>query len=238
MDLTDVYESIGSDPFWAHLRKPGIHLVPGFGASKPKVMLVGEAPGATENARLRPFCGASGRALDGLLELAGLRLQDEPPGDDGQYPGMDLGQSLRVNAFITNVVKYRPPQNRTPTDAEIYHAREGFRQRSGPIGNRVIDESMPEGAGSLREEWRALGKPRLIVCIGGVAHRALHPSGHEGISKHAGREPVVVVGGVKFSSQYHPAYALRKGLKVQAECERHWELLGDFIRREGILDAD
>jgi DNA polymerase len=94
--LLDVYGDIEDSKAWAHLRVPGIHLVPGDGpetAEEARVLVVGEAPGAVENGAGRPFVGASGRVLDELLGLAGL---------------------AREQCFITNVVKYRPPGNATP----------------------------------------------------------------------------------------------------------------------------
>lgn len=70
----------------------------GEGSLNSKVMLIGEAPGKNEAEQGRPFCGASGRILDGLLESAGLQ---------------------RKNTYITAVVKDRPPGNRDPKPGEI-----------------------------------------------------------------------------------------------------------------------
>ena len=64
------------------------------------VMLVGEAPGASEDKQGRPFVGRAGKLLDQLLEAAGL---------------------VRDEVFITNVVKARPPGNRDPKAAEVAH---------------------------------------------------------------------------------------------------------------------
>lgn len=72
--------------------------VPGEGRVDATIMLVGEAPGRTEDTTGRPFVGAAGRFLDELLGLAGLRRED---------------------VYITNVVKHRPPENRDPTAVEI-----------------------------------------------------------------------------------------------------------------------
>jgi hypothetical protein len=95
--LLDVYDSIEEDASFDHLRRPGIRLVRGDGqhnAETARVMLVGEAPGAQENGAGRPFVGQSGMVLEGLLNRAGF---------------------WRENVFITNVVKYRPEGNRTPS---------------------------------------------------------------------------------------------------------------------------
>lgn len=99
MDLIDLREEYCESPDFKHLASPFNYYVPGRGSERPKVMLLGEAPGALENNERKPFVGASGRALAGLMELAGLS---------------------EANAYITNTVKFRPPGNRTPTKEEIH----------------------------------------------------------------------------------------------------------------------
>jgi DNA polymerase len=74
------------------------HVVLGAGASDAEVMLVGEAPGLTEDKTGVPFTGAAGKTLDALLQMAGLKRDD---------------------VYITNVVLCRPPGNRDPTEEEI-----------------------------------------------------------------------------------------------------------------------
>ncbi|MEA2393552.1 MAG: uracil-DNA glycosylase [Solirubrobacteraceae bacterium] len=76
------------------------NLVPGEGSATADVVIVGEAPGASEDREGRPFVGRAGRLLDELLAEAGLRRED---------------------VFITNVVKARPPGNRDPRAAEVAH---------------------------------------------------------------------------------------------------------------------
>jgi uracil-DNA glycosylase len=76
------------------------NLVPGEGSPTASVMLVGEAPGASEDKSGRPFVGSAGKLLDRLLEEAGLE---------------------RADVFITNVVKARPPGNRDPKADEVAH---------------------------------------------------------------------------------------------------------------------
>jgi uracil-DNA glycosylase family 4 len=75
-------------------------MVPGEGSPTADVMLVGEAPGASEDEQGRPFVGRSGRLLDELLAAAGLD---------------------REHVYITNVVKARPPGNRDPRADEVAH---------------------------------------------------------------------------------------------------------------------
>jgi DNA polymerase len=72
--------------------------VPGEGPSKPQVMVVGEAPGADEDAQGRPFVGPAGQLLDKMLASIGL--------------------SRQTNCFIANILKCRPPNNRDPEPEE------------------------------------------------------------------------------------------------------------------------
>ncbi len=74
------------------------YVVPGEGDLHPKVMLVGEAPGANEDRSGLPFAGAAGKILDQMLAEAGLR---------------------REVVFITSVLKCRPPKNRDPKADEV-----------------------------------------------------------------------------------------------------------------------
>jgi DNA polymerase len=75
-------------------------MVPGEGPATASVMIVGEAPGAREDAAGRPFVGNAGRLLDQLLAEAGMARED---------------------VYVTNVVKARPPNNRDPKPAEVAH---------------------------------------------------------------------------------------------------------------------
>jgi DNA polymerase len=72
--------------------------VPGEGNPRARLMLIGEGPGATEDATGRPFVGQAGQLLDSILQAI------EVP---------------RETVYITNIVKCRPPQNRKPLPDEI-----------------------------------------------------------------------------------------------------------------------
>jgi DNA polymerase len=74
------------------------HAVPGEGNPQAKLVLVGEGPGATEDATGRPFVGQAGQLLESILDAI------EVP---------------RSSVYITNIVKCRPPQNRKPLPDEI-----------------------------------------------------------------------------------------------------------------------
>ena len=80
------------------LAETRLHAVPGEGSHTARVMFVGEGPGENEDKSGRPFVGAAGQFLNGLLEKAGIR---------------------RDEVFITNIVKCRPPSNRVPLDDEV-----------------------------------------------------------------------------------------------------------------------
>ena len=69
------------------------------GSQDAEILLIGEAPGATEDEKGIPFCGDSGQLLDKILET--------------------IGVSRKKNAYITNTVFWRPPGNRRPTREEI-----------------------------------------------------------------------------------------------------------------------
>jgi DNA polymerase len=186
--LADIYDAYRADRRFDHLRTDGIVLVPGEGSSRPKVLIVGEAPGAMENTHKRPFVGASGLALRSLItEVAGLKP---------------------VDYFITNVVKYRPPGNRTPEWTEI-------------------DASVPY----LRQEYAALGSPAAIIAVGGVALMALRPAEEtRGILACAG-QAIPLRGGKALWPMIHPAYGLRNA-KVRPQMEEHWEQFGIWFREE------
>lgn len=71
--------------------------VMGNGNPKSKIMFIGEAPGAKEDATGIPFVGSAGKLLATLLESIGLKRED---------------------VYVTNIVKFRPPENRDPTKQE------------------------------------------------------------------------------------------------------------------------
>lgn len=79
------------------LAKTATQLVMGDGNLDAKIMFIGEAPGKKEDEFGKPFVGASGRFLNEMLASVNLKRED---------------------VYITNIVKYRPPENRDPSKAE------------------------------------------------------------------------------------------------------------------------
>jgi DNA polymerase len=84
---------------------------------RPRFVLVGEAPGAQEDATGRPFVGRSGALLDQLLSEAGLD---------------------RAEAAVLNVVKCRPPGNRTPKAPEVARCSGWLRRQLELLDTRVV----------------------------------------------------------------------------------------------------
>jgi len=152
--------------FDSPLRETATNLVFADGVPGAGLMMIGEAPGADEDRLGRPFVGVSGQLLDRMLASVGLdRAQD---------------------FYITNILPWRPPGNRTPTDAEIAQFL--------PFILRHI----------------TLVQPRHLVLLGGVAAKALLRS-KEGITRLRGRWHRLpeAIGGLPALATLHPAYLLR-----------------------------
>jgi len=136
--------------------------VPGVGDVHAQWLFVGEAPGAEEDARGEPFVGQAGRLLDNMLAA--------------------LGMKRGKNVYIANVLKCRPPGNRTPSPLEVESCR--------PYLDRQI----------------ALIRPTLIVALGKSAATTLL-NVDATIASLRGR--VHRYQGVPLIVTYHPAYLLR-----------------------------
>ena len=157
------------------------------GNPEADLMLVGEAPGAEEDRRGLPFVGQSGRLLDRMLKAIGRD---------------------RSSVYITNVLPWRPPGNRTPTPAEIAACL--------PFALRHI----------------ALVRPKLVVAVGGVSAKALLDR-PEGITRLRGRSATLdltgLAGPLPVFATFPPAYLLRQ----PAQKRLAW---GDWLRIAEILE--
>lgn len=111
------------------LKKTALNLVFGEGNPQSGIMFVGEAPGADEDRKGQPFVGRSGALLDKMLGAIGL--------------------NSREDYYITNVLPWRPPGNRTPTDGEIATCL--------PFLHKHI----------------TLVNPRVLILLGGLATKTL-----------------------------------------------------------------
>jgi uracil-DNA glycosylase family 4 len=142
------------------------NLVFADGNPNAKVMFVGEAPGRDEDLEGLPFVGRSGRLLDRMMAAIGLD---------------------RTNAYITNIIPWRPPGNRTPTIHETEICR--------PFIERHIE----------------LADPEVLVTLGGPAAKTLLNTS-EGIMRLRGNwRTHVTPGGKEIPAMptLHPAYLLR-----------------------------
>ena len=174
------------------LKKTATNLCYADGNPRARVMLVGEAPGRDEDLQGKPFVGRSGQLLDRMLAAIGLSRQ----ADDRES-----------SVFITNVIFWRPPGNRTPTEAESTMCL--------PFLLRTIE----------------LQKPDFIVCLGATpAHRLT--GRRDGILKMRGKWTEANVSGrtIPLLPTLHPAYLLRQ----PAQKRLAWR---DMLALRQMLDA-
>jgi DNA polymerase len=148
------------------LKRTAKNLVLGDGNPKARLMLIGEAPGREEDIQGLPFVGRAGQLLDRMLAAIGLD---------------------RRHAYITNIVFWRPPGNRTPTPAEAAVCR--------PFTERHIE----------------LVDPDVLVFLGGAAAKSMLDTS-EGIMRLRGKWRSYLAGGreIPAMAMLHPAYLLRQ----------------------------
>lgn len=142
------------------------------GNPEADLMVIGEAPGRDEDIQGKPFIGQSGQLLDHMLAAIGLANE--------QF-------------YVTNLVNWRPPKNRSPKLEEIEMCR--------PFLERHVE----------------LAKPKVILLVGTVSMTAL--TGMTGIMKNHGQWQDIEIGGETLPALpiYHPAFLLRQpALKKEA----------------------
>lgn len=180
----------------------------------PIALLFGEAPGGQEEIRRRPFVGTAGIVMRDLMALAGLYSEAWKTGTVGpkyEAPTVDPIGGYAPNCWLTNVVKFRPPRNRTPIPREIMSVRQ-----------------------LLRDEWFAVGRPRIIIPVGGVALHALSGRKHS-ILAMAGkmyRQKSVTRPRIDLYiwPMVHPSFGVRSGnAQIQELLERDWLKLGAWL---------
>lgn len=137
------------------------------GNPSSRLMVIGEAPGGDEDRQGRPFVGVSGKLLDRMLESI---------------------EHTRDNAYISNIVPWRPPGNRKPTAEEVGLCL--------PFIERQV----------------VLVKPQVILMVGGLSAKTLL-NRTEGITRLRGRWEEVILPGldapIPALATFHPAYLLR-----------------------------
>jgi DNA polymerase len=164
--LLKILEDLG-DCRRCRLHEGRTKIVFGVGDERAPLVFVGEGPGADEDAQGIPFVGRAGQLLTQMIE------------NTAKKEGIDI---VRKDVYICNVVKCRPPENRTPEADEMATCGEFLYRQLTTI------------------------HPKAICALGGTAARAL--TGHkEGVTKMRGRWfqwrdiPVMVT--------YHPSFLLR-----------------------------
>jgi len=149
------------------LKKTATQPVFGHGNHHAEIVFIGEAPGKNEDLQGKPFVGAAGKFLNEMLEKAGLKRED---------------------VYITNIVKYRPPNNRDPLPEE------------------------KEACAKWLHQELALVQPKVIVFLG--RHSMNHFFPDLQISSAHGKLIIKKIEGIPtpyFFPLYHPAAALYNG---------------------------
>ena len=158
----------------------------GVGSRTAGWMVVGEAPGETEDRLGEPFVGAAGKLLDNMLAAIGLSRQADDTIESIAYEADSTVASgpngLKRGVYIANVIKCRPPGNRNPLPEEVAQCE--------PYLRRQV----------------ALVRPRIILALGRFAVQSLLNT-TEPIGRLRGR--VHQYQGVPVIVSYHPAYLLR-----------------------------
>lgn len=183
------------------LKRTATNMVFSDGNPEARIMLVGEAPGADEDRQGKPFVGQSGQLLDKILASIGL-----------SRAGEDMSRAV----YISNMLNWRPPGNRTPTPAEI-------------------EISLP-----FIEKHIMLVKPQILILCGGVSAKSLLGS-NVSVSKlrkkwhdykplntelhSSGASPIKAI------VTYHPAYLLRTPIQKRAV----WQ---DMLMLQESLEAE
>jgi uracil-DNA glycosylase len=149
------------------LKNTASQAVYGDGSATAKIVFIGEAPGKKEDIVGKPFIGASGKFLDEMLASIQLKRED---------------------IYITNIVKYRPPENRDPTKEEILSCEAW-----------------------LHAELKLI-QPKLIVTLGRYALKHFLPDATIGESHgQCIQKNIPGLGKTTFFALYHPAAALYNG---------------------------
>ncbi|MEA3165955.1 MAG: uracil-DNA glycosylase [Thermoplasmata archaeon] len=163
------------------------HAVPGEGTGRARILLVGEAPGRNEDKTGRPFCGAAGKILDAALAEARID---------------------RADAFVTSIVKCRPPGNRDPTQEEKAACQPYLLEQAAALRPRVLVALGRHGlsglqAGGVTTEFASLAGTFQSSSLGIPVFVSLHPAA------------------VIYRQKWKPLFF------------QHWRTFGDWLRGEG-----
>jgi len=178
--LEEIREDLG-DCHRCRLAQDRRTIVFGEGNPRAELVFVGEGPGADEDEQGRPFVGRAGKLLNRLIQFVGMKRED---------------------VYICNVVKCRPPGNRTPAPDEV--------ETCSPFLFRQIQAI----------------QPRLVCCLGAPATRTLLGL-REGITRIRGQ--FYEFGNAKAFVTFHPAYVLRNP-REEKILREDFETIRDFLK--------
>lgn len=164
-----------------------------FGVGNPnaEILFIGEAPGADEDMQGEPFVGRAGQLLNKMLYAIQLQRDD---------------------IYIANILKCRPPENRTPT----------------------VDEKLC--CTPYLKQQIALIQPKVIIALGRVAATFLLDSDKAmGVLRNTSRKQSLFYAdtGVRVLATYHPAYLLRSNLQKRKAWE-DLQLMKQIITEQGL----
>ena len=187
MTLSELEQQAQTTPKPAALSDTAANLVFGEGNPDAELVIIGEAPGEDEDAQGRPFVGRAGQLLDRILES---------------------GHIERKDIYITNILKYRPPNNRNPKPDEI-----------------VASEPL------LLEQLKLI-RPQIIGTLGNFPTQYFAAT-KDGITKTRGTW--FEWRGVRVFPMFHPAYLLRNPSREKNSPK--WLMWEDIRTLKGALDA-
>ena len=183
--LSELFEALNKFN-GCNLKNTAASTVIGEGNHNADIMFIGEAPGADEDKMGKPFVGKCGKLLDKMLSAIDLNRDD---------------------CYITNVLPWRPPGNRTPTDDELAICL--------PFLKKQIE----------------LIKPKVIVLLGGIALKSLMDS-NDSISRTRGKwleYECEANKSICTIATYHPSFLLRSS----SQKSRAW---ADFLRLKNKIN--
>jgi DNA polymerase len=162
------------------------------GNHQSSILVIGEAPGENEDIEGKAFVGRAGKLLDEIVKGIGLET------DEG--------------LLIANIVKCKPPDNRSP----------------------LADEA--KACLPFLKKQISLVRPRVVLLLGATALKHMMPEKVSfAMEKEAGTFlESAEYPGIRFMVLYHPAYLLRDPRR-KADMARHVKTLEAFLRKEGIL---
>lgn len=183
-DLKNAIENFGG----LSVKKTATNMVFADGNADAKIMVIGEAPGADEDKMGRPFVGASGKLLDKILNAIELDRQSDDP---------------FKSVYVSNILNWRPPGNRTPTDTEI--------QISLPFIEKHIQLIQPDililfGATAAKP---LLASQLTISKLRGKLHD-YNPVTHGLVEQNSNESNILAL------ATYHPSYLLRNPVQKKA----------------------